>query len=62
MEEEKKLHRDCDPHDAGHCDINTQGNLEPGLDDCGHRVEGPGPGTYGVHAPGGPGHENCDHE
>lgn len=48
MKKEKdRLHRDCEPHDAAHCDINTHGNLEPSVDDCGHRVES-GPGTLGV--------------
>jgi len=43
-ENNKGLHRDCEPHDAAHCDINEHDNLEPGADDCGHRAE-PGPGA-----------------
>jgi len=44
-ENNKKLHRDCDPHDATDCDINEHDGLEPGMDDCGHRAEtGPGVG------------------
>lgn len=43
MNETKRLHRDCDPHEAADCDINDHSRLEPGADDCGHRVEsGPG--------------------
>lgn len=45
--ETEKLHRDCAPHDAENCDINSHDNLEPGADDCGHRVES-GPGVQGV--------------
>lgn len=44
---EERLHRDCEPHDVAHCDINTHNNLEPGVDDCGHRVDG-GPGTLDI--------------
>lgn len=40
---EEPLHRDCPKHTAENCDINEHHNLEPVLDDCGHRVEsGPG--------------------
>ena len=43
--ETEKFHRNCDPHDASHCDINNHHNLEPGADDCGHYVNaGPGVG------------------
>ena len=31
--ENERFHRGCEPHDAEHCDINTHGNLKPGLDD-----------------------------
>lgn len=48
---EEKLHRDCEPHDAAHCDINDHHNLEPVTDDCGHYVNS-GPGV-GVPAGGG---------
>lgn len=42
---QEKLHRDCEVHDAEHCDINEHSNLEPGADDCGHYVNsGPGVG------------------
>lgn len=42
----EKYHRNCEPHDAEHCDINKHNNLEPGLDDCGHTVNsGPGMGV-----------------
>lgn len=45
MNTEKTLHRNCDPHDAAHCDINEHPNLEPVADDCGHYVAaGPGVG------------------
>ena len=44
IEKNEKLHRDCESHDAEHCDINDHNNLEPGADDCGHTVFGPGPG------------------
>lgn len=38
-------HSDCEPHDATNCDINDHSKLDPGSDDCGHRVEsGPGVG------------------
>lgn len=44
-ENNKGLHRDCNLHEATDCDINDHGNLEPGADDCRHRVEsGPGVG------------------
>lgn len=43
---EEKYHRDCEEHDAEHCDINEHHNLDPELDDCGHTVlEGPGVGV-----------------
>lgn len=45
--ENEKLHRDCKPHTVENCDINNHNNLEPGADDCGHRVES-GPGTLNV--------------
>ena len=61
MNEKEKLHRDCEPHDAAHCDINDHHNLEPGKDDCGHYVNS-GPGTIPTHVPGGPGHADCDHD
>lgn len=44
IKKEERLHRDCDPHDAEHCDINDHNNLSPADDDCGHTVPGPGPG------------------
>lgn len=44
MENKEKFHRDCEPHNAKDCDINEHHNLVPGLDDCGHTVEGDGPG------------------
>ena len=45
VKEVEKLHRDCDTHDAAHCDINEHHNLDPEFDDCGHTVkEGPGVG------------------
>lgn len=46
MAENMKMHRDCDVHEAVNCDINDHKNLEPGLDDCGHRIEA-GPGVQG---------------
>lgn len=43
MAENKSLHRDCEPHTAENCDINSHSNLDPSMDDCGHYVnEGPG--------------------
>ncbi len=40
---EERLHRDCESHDAAHCDINDHGNLDPGRDACGHYIKsGPG--------------------
>ena len=53
-EEKERFHRDCEPHDAEHCDINTHNNLAPGLDDCGHTVPGPGPGEGMPKVQGGP--------
>lgn len=44
IKKEERLHRDCEPHDAEHCDINDHNNLSPADDDCGHTVPGPGPG------------------
>ena len=62
---EERLHRNCEPHDAANCDINTHNNLDPGRDDCGHYIkDGPGyqqdiDGQYGpatgIPAPGNPG-------
>ena len=43
-EDNKKLHRNCEEHDAEQCDINDHDNLVPGKDDCGHYVNA-GPGT-----------------
>ncbi len=41
--EKERLHRDCEPHTAADCDINTHKGLDPALDDCGHTVDvGPG--------------------
>lgn len=52
-EKKERFHRDCEPHDVEHCDINAHDNLEPGLDDCGHTVPGPGPGEGMPKAEGG---------
>ena len=65
INKEEKLHRNCDPHDADHCDINDHSKLEPVVDDCGHYVKS-GPGyqqdidsqygpEVGLPAPGNPG-------
>lgn len=50
-----------EPHGAENCRINESPHNYPDTD-CGHYVEGPGPGTYSEHAPGGPGHQDCDHD
>ena len=48
--EAEKMHRDCESHDAEHCDINEHHNnakngFDAELDDCGHTVHsGPGVG------------------
>lgn len=42
----EKLHRNCEMHDAEHCDINDHDNLNPEFDDCGHRVGGDGPDMH----------------
>lgn len=41
--EVEKMHRDCEPHDAEHCDINDHHNnakngFDAEADDCGHTV------------------------
>ena len=41
--EAEKMHRDCESHDAEHCDINEHHNnakngFDAELDDCGHTV------------------------
>lgn len=54
----EKMHRDCEPHDAAHCDVNDHHNnakngFDAVLDDCGHTVNaGPGVGIVkgGGHA------------
>lgn len=63
MSKKKRFHRDCEPHDAAHCDINDHDNLVPGRDDCGHYVPSgpgyqmdqdaamPGPGNPGTEPP-----------
>lgn len=42
-----KLHRNCKPHTAEACDINSHSNLDPSKDDCGHYVNS-GPGVQHV--------------
>ena len=49
MEEMKKsekniIHEKQEPHDAAHCHINDPVHSDPGMD-CGHSVEGAGPGN-----------------
>lgn len=49
MEEKKKsekniIHEKQEPHDAAHCHINDPIHSHPDMD-CGHRVDGPGPGV-----------------
>ena len=59
----ERYHRNCDPHDAANCDINDHDNLDPALDDCGHTVDGPGPGKNLPKADGHGGviHSNIPH-
>lgn len=52
--EAEKMHRDCEPHDAEHCDINEHHNnakngFDAEADDCGHTVQsGPKGGGHPV--------------
>ena len=63
IKKEERLHRDCEQHDADHCDINDHDNLAPAEDDCGHTVSGPGPGEgKGRYEGGAPIWQNQDPE
>lgn len=48
-----------EPHDKEYCHINQNPHNNPDTD-CGHYVDGQGPGTYSEHVSGGPGHTDCD--
>ena len=59
MEEKKRseknvIHEKQEPHDAAHCHINNPVHSRPDMD-CGHTVEGPGPGHKAKKGPVGPG-------
>lgn len=55
--EAEKMHRDCEPHNAEHCDINEHHNnakngFDAEADDCGHTMQS----GHGVGIPKGGGH------
>lgn len=50
----KTIHEAQEPHSKEDCKINESPHNHPDVD-CGHSVDGPGPGTYGTYVPSGPG-------